>query len=159
MGAFILSNSKRFSNNFTKEFIGFYTNNVYYTDTDSLYIEKKDLDVLDKAKLIGEELCRSKKDYISESGVYGLHLAPKTIYVLTLDEYGVIKEQKTFRGFNDAKRVLDRFQYFKLIEGEKISALLPQSWKKSFDSEMIVPTKMRFCKECNEKRFCKKCKN
>ena len=40
-GAFILSNSERFMNNIIREIDGFYINNIYYTDTDSLYIGKK----------------------------------------------------------------------------------------------------------------------
>ena len=34
--------------------------------------------------------------------------------------------------------------------------MLPRSWKKSFDSGTIIPTKMRFCNECNEKKMCDK---
>ena len=41
LGAFVLSNSKRILNIFTPAIDGFYTNDVYYTDTDSLFIEKK----------------------------------------------------------------------------------------------------------------------
>ena len=41
LGAFVLSNSKRIMNSFIYAFNGFYTNDVYYTDTDSLYIENK----------------------------------------------------------------------------------------------------------------------
>ena len=41
LGAFVLSNSKRIMNNFVHAIDGFYTNDVYYTDTDSLYIENK----------------------------------------------------------------------------------------------------------------------
>ena len=44
LGVFVLSNSKRIMNNFIHAFIGFYTNDVYYTDTDSLYIENKHWD-------------------------------------------------------------------------------------------------------------------
>ena len=36
----VLSNSKRIMNNFLHAIDGFYSNDVYYTDTDSLYIEK-----------------------------------------------------------------------------------------------------------------------
>ena len=46
-----------------------------------------------------------------------------------------------------------------MIEGKKISALLPKSWKKSFNSGILIPTKMRFCNECNDKRMCNKCDN
>ena len=41
LGAFILGNSRRIMNKFIREINGFYNNNIYYTDTDSLYIEKK----------------------------------------------------------------------------------------------------------------------
>ena len=46
-----------------------------------------------------------------------------------------------------------------MIEGKKLSALLPKSRKKSFDSGIIKPTKMRFCNECNDKKLCDKCNN
>ena len=55
MGAFVLGNSRRFMKKFIRELKGFYRNNIYYTDTDSLYIEKKYWDVLGKANLVGEE--------------------------------------------------------------------------------------------------------
>ena len=35
--------------------------------------------------------------------------------------------------------------------------MLPRSWKKSFDSGIIIRTKMRFCNECNDKNMCNKC--
>ena len=54
LGAFLLSNSKRIMNNFIREINGFYNNSIYYGDTDSLYVEKKNWDVLDKANLVGK---------------------------------------------------------------------------------------------------------
>ena len=41
IGAFVLSNSKRIMKNFIDAINGFFTNDVYYTDTDSLHIENK----------------------------------------------------------------------------------------------------------------------
>ena len=156
LGAFILANSRRIMNNFIREINGFYENNIYYTDTDSLYIEKKYWDVLDKAKLVGDDLCQGKNDYETGGIFYGLYLAPKIKYCLTIDDYGIIKEHKTFKGFNDSKRLLDRSQYFKMKEGEKISAMLPRSWKKSFDNGVIIPKKMRFCNKCDDNKMCNK---
>ena len=46
-----------------------------------------------------------------------------------------------------------------MIEGEKLSALLPKSWIKSFDSGTIKPTKIRFCNECDVKIMCDKRNN
>ena len=62
LGAFVLSNKKRIMNNFMFASNGFYTNGVYYTDTDSLYIENKHWDKLDKAGLIGKNLLQGKND-------------------------------------------------------------------------------------------------
>ena len=62
LGAFILGNSRRIMSKFIIEINWFYKNNLYYTDTDSLYIEKK-RKVLGNAKLVGEGFCWGKKDY------------------------------------------------------------------------------------------------
>ena len=59
---------------------------------------------------------------------YGLFLATKTNYVLTINEFSIIQQVMTFKGFNDNKRLLDRSQYFDRLEGKKISAMLPRSW-------------------------------
>ena len=62
LGAFVLSNSKRIMNNFIHANDGFYTNGVYYTDTDSLYLENKHWDKLDKAGLVGKNRLPAKND-------------------------------------------------------------------------------------------------
>ena len=36
-----------------------------------------------------------------------------------MNEFGIIEEQKTFEGFIESKRLLDRSQYFKMMEGKK----------------------------------------
>ena len=75
LGAFELSNSKRNMNNFIHANDGFYSNDVYYTDTDSLYIENKHWDNLDTAGLVGKTRLQGKNDY-KEGGIrYGLFLA------------------------------------------------------------------------------------
>ena len=137
-------------NNFIRESNGFYNNNLYYGDTDSLYKEEKKWDVLDKGNLLAEGLCQGEDDYKTGGIFYGLFLAPKTKHCLTIDNYGIIQEHKTFKKFSDSKRLLDRSQYFKMKEGEKLSALLHESWKKSFDGGIITPTKMKFSNECDD---------
>ena len=37
-----------------------------------------------------------------------------------------------------------------MTEGKKISSFLLKTWKQSFDSGITIPTKMRFCIECND---------
>ena len=47
-------------NNFIPAIIGFYTNGLYYEDTDSINIENKLWDELDKAGLVGKILLQEK---------------------------------------------------------------------------------------------------
>ena len=108
-----------------------------------MYIEKKYWDVLDKANLVGEKLCQGKNDYDLGGIFFGLFLAPKTNNCLTINDFGVIQQHMTFKVFNDSKRLLDRSKNFDILEGKKISAMLPRSWKKSFNKFVIVPVKLK----------------
>ena len=108
LGAFVLSNSKRIMNTFIHAINGIYTNDVYYTDTDSLNIENKHWEKIDRAGLDGKNLLQGKNDYKDGGIFYGLFLAPKIKYCLTINKYGVIDERKTFKGFTDVSDKLDR---------------------------------------------------
>ena len=99
LGAFVLSNSKRTMKNFIHANNEFYTNDVFYTDTDSLYIENKHWEKLHKAGLVGKNLLQRKNDYKDGGIFYGFFLALKIKYCLTINKYGVIDEHKTFKGF------------------------------------------------------------
>ena len=37
--------------------------------------------------------------------------------------------------------------------------MLTRSWKKSFNSGVIIPKKMRFCNECKDEILCRTCIN
>ena len=112
LGAFILSNSKKIMNNFVEVVDRFKTNNVFYQDTDSLYIGTKHWDILNEAGFVGSILGQGKNDYNDGGIFFGLFLAPKTKYCLTINEFGVIEEHKTFRGFGDVNMLLDSKKYF-----------------------------------------------
>ena len=112
LAVFILSNSKRIMNNFIHAVDGFYTNDVYYTDTDSLYFESKHWDKVIKARLVDKNLLQGKSDY-GDGGIFSsLFLAPKIKYCLTINKYGVTDEHKTFKGFSNVSDNLDRNEYF-----------------------------------------------
>ena len=57
------------------------------------------------------------------------------------------------------KRLLDRSQKFDMLEGKKISAMLPRSLKKSFKNGVIIPVQLRHSNECNDKLLCTTCNN
>ena len=154
LAVFILSNSKRIKNNFIHAIDGFYSNDVYYTDTDSLYIENKHWDKLKEKNLVGRNLIQGKNDYGDGGIFYGLFLAPKIKYCLTINKYGVIDEKKCFKGFTNVSENLNRKQFFKMANGDNLIAKVPLSWKKSFSHGVIIPHKMRNCIECKKDILC-----
>ena len=157
LGAFVLSNSKKFMNNFMHAISGFYTKDVYYTDTDTLYIENKHWNKLEKAGLVGKNLLQGKNDYKDGGTFYGLFLAPKIKYCLSINKYGAIDEHKTFKGFTNVSDNLDRKEYFKMFEGDKLMAKVPLSWKKSFSMGVVIPHKIRNCCDCKKDILCDDC--
>ena len=130
LAVFILSNSRRIMNNFIRAIGGFYTNDVYYTNCDSLYIENKHWEKLKKKHLVGKNLLQGKNDYGGGGIIYALFLAPKIKYCLTINKYGVIDEKKCFEGFTSGSEKLNRKQYFKMSDGDNLIAKLSLSWKK-----------------------------
>ena len=139
---FILSNSKRIINNFIHAVDGFYTNDVYYTDTDYLFIENKHWHKLEKAGLVGKNLFQGKNDCKDGHIFYGLFLAPKIKCFLTINKYGVLDEHKTFKGFADVSNNLDRKECFNMADGGNLIAKVPLSWKKCFSQGDVIPHKM-----------------
>ena len=77
LGASVLSNSERILNTFIHAINRFYTNDVYYTDTHSLYIQNKPMNNLEKAGLVGKNSLQEKNEYKDGGVFYGLFLAPK----------------------------------------------------------------------------------
>ena len=157
LGAFVLSNSKRSMDNFVHAIDGFFTNDVYYTNTDSLYIENKHWEKLEKAGLVGKGLLQGKNDYKDGGISYGLFSAPKIKNCVTINKYDVIDEHKTFKGFTNVSDNLDGKEYFKMFEGDKLVAKVPLSWKKSFSQGVVIPHKMRNCNKCSKDVLCDDC--
>ena len=79
---------------------------------------------------MGDDLFQGKVGYRSGGIFYSLFLAPKVKYCLTIDKYGITQEFKTLERIVDSKRLLDWSHCFKMIEGKKLSTMLPKIWKK-----------------------------
>ena len=76
-GSGILSHSKRLMNNVINQIDGFYNNNIYYTDTDSLYKHKKNWSTLIEKGFVGKSLGLGKNDYGNSGIFYAWFLVPK----------------------------------------------------------------------------------
>ena len=130
MSAFVLANSKRIMNKFLHAINGFYSNDVCYTDTDSLYIENRHWDKINMSGLVGKKRLQGKNDYRDGGIWFGLFLAPKIKYCLTINKFGVIDKHKSFNGLINVCDNLDRKEYFNMASGDKLIGKVPLSWKK-----------------------------
>lgn len=62
IGSFILAHSRKIMNNFIHAINGFNQSKVFYTDTDSLFIKKWDLNILKEKGYFGKGLGQGKND-------------------------------------------------------------------------------------------------
>ena len=63
LGSYNFGHSKRILNNFNQEIDGFYSNIVYYGDTDSTYIHEKNWSTLVDNRFVGKSLGLGKYKY------------------------------------------------------------------------------------------------
>ena len=69
LSAFVLSNSKRIMNNFIHAINGFYTNDLYNEDIDSMYTDNKHWQKLDETGLVGKKRLQGENDY-KDGGIW-----------------------------------------------------------------------------------------
>ena len=69
----------------------------------------------------------------------------------------MIDEHKTFKGFTNVSDNLNRKEYLKMADGDKLVAKIPLSWKKSFSHGVVIPPKMRNCSSCTKDILCDSC--
>ena len=100
LGSFLLSQSKRSTNDVKLALDCFKNNEIYYAGTDSIYIHNNDYEILKTKGLIGKDLYQSKTDYGKGGNLYGLFLAPNNKYCIVMDETGILSQKTTFKGYD-----------------------------------------------------------
>ena len=115
------------------------------------------MEELDEAGVVGKELLQGKKEYKDGGIFYVLFLAPKINYCLTVNRYGVIDEHRIFKRFTNVSDDLDKKEFFKRFDADKVIAKVPLSWKKSFSMGVINPQKMSNCNEFSKYILCDGC--
>ena len=155
-GIYILSHSKRLMNNVFREIAGFYSNNMYYGDTDSGYIHKKHCSTLVERGFVGKSLGLGKNDY-GDSGIfYAWFLAPKIKYCLVIDDFDIISAKRTFKGYSEEHRLKKLEEYISLSEGKTVSGRFSIDWTKTFEGKK-VPHRKQGCSDCDNKKICNDC--
>ena len=155
-GSYILSHSKRLMNNVFREIDGFYSNYIYYGDTDSGYIQKTHWSTLVEKGFVGKSLGLGKNDYGNSGIFYAWFLAPKIKYCLVIDDYGIISAKRTFKGYSEEHRMIKLEEYISLSEGKTVSGRFSIDWTKTFEG-IRIPHRKHNCSDCNNKKFCSDC--
>ena len=155
-GSYILSHSKRLMNDVFREIDGFYSNNIYFGDTDSGYIHKKHWSSLVDKGFVGKSLGLSKNDYGNSGIFYAWFLAPKIKYCLVIDDFGIISAKRTFKGYSEEHRMLKLDEYISLSEGKTVSGRFSIDWTKTFEG-IKIPHRKQDCSECDNTKICSDC--
>ena len=155
-GSFILSHSKRLMNNVFREIDGFYSNCIYYGDTDSGYIHKKHWSTLVEKGFVGKSLGLGKNDYGNSGIFYAWFLAPKIKYCLVIDDFGIISAKRTFKGYSEEHRMIKLDEYISLSEGKTVSGRFSIDWTKTFEG-IKIPHRKQDCSDCDNKKICNNC--
>ena len=155
-GSCILSHSKRLMNDVFNEIDAFYNNIVYYSDTDSGYIQKKYWNKLVEKGYVGKSLGQGKNDFGNSGIFYAWFLAPKIKYCLVIDDFGIITAKRTFKGYSEEHRIIKLDEYISLSEGKTVSGRFSIDWTKTFEG-IKIPHRKQNCSECDNSKHCSDC--
>ena len=159
MGSYILSHSKRLMNEVIEHIGGFYKNNIYYTDTDSIYIHKNDFNILKKDGFIEDTLGKSKNDYGENGGILkALFIGPKMKYCLVIDDGGYLCEKITFKGLEKGSSNIKYTDFVNLARGRTITNVSMKKWEKKLDG-IKIPHRRHGCNKCDDSLFCDRCQD
>ena len=105
---------------------------------------------------VGKSVGLGKNDY-GDSGIfYAWFLAPKIIYCLVIDDYGIISAKTTFKGYSEEHRMIKLNEYISLSEGKTVSGRFSIDWTKTFEGTKI-PHRKQDCADCDNRRKCSDC--
>ena len=154
-GNYALSHSKRLMNDVFREMDGFYSNNIYYGDTDSGYMHKKHWSTLVEKGFVGKSLGLCKNDYGNSGIFYAWFLAPKIKYCLVIDDFGVISAKRTFKGHSEEHKMIKLDAYISLA-GKTASGRFTIDWTKTFEG-IKIPHRKQDCLICDNEKICSDC--
>ena len=116
--SYIFGLSNRLKKNVIQEMDGFYSNTVYYADTDGAYIHKKHWSTLVDNGFFGNFVGLGKKDYSNAGLFYASFLAPKIKFCVFNNDYGLISAKRSFKGFSKENRMIKLDDFISLSEGK-----------------------------------------
>ena len=85
-----------------------------------------------------------------------MFLAPKTNYCIAIDEYGILSQKTTFKGFDQNMVGLNFKDFLDLEKGDTILGKSKLYWKTNLHGIMI-PHRVFRCPQCDNIKICKEC--
>ena len=135
---------------------GFYSNSIYYADTDSLYMHKKYCSLLVDIGFVDKLFGLGKNDYGNSGMFYASFLAPKLKYCLVIDDFGNLSAKTTFKGYSEEYRLIKLNQFTSLSERKTVSWRFSIDWGIKFGGRKL-PHKKQDCLDCDIEKTCSDC--
>ena len=151
-----LGHCKRLVNTVIREIDGFYSNNIYYGDTDSAYIHKKHWSTLVDDGFVSESPGLGKNEYDNAGIFYAWFEASKIKSCFFIKDYGVISAKRSFKGFSEENRMIKLDDFISLSEGKTVSERFSNNWTKTFEGVRLLPM-IPNCLDCDIGRICSDC--
>ena len=81
---------------------------------------------------------------------YAWFLAPKIMYCLVIDDFGVILAKRTFKGSSEEHSMVKLDEYIILLEGKTVSDRFSIDWNKAFE-KIKKPHRKQDCADCDNR--------
>ena len=150
------AHSKRLMNEVINQIGGFYINSINYGDTDSMYNHNKYWSDFVDTGFVGKRLGLGKKEYGNWGIFYAWFSAPKIMYCLVIDDFGVISAKNTFKGYSNEHRKIKLDECIWLSEGKTVSGRFSIHWTKTFEG-IKIPHRKTDCLDCDNGKICSDC--
>ena len=133
--SYILSYSKKMTNDVFKVIGGFLNISFYYTDTDFLYIHKKHWSELVDNGFVGKFLGLGRIDFVISSKFLCLDFSSGDKNCHVIDDFDVILAERFFKGYSQEHEMIKLNECISFSEELAVSGRISIDWTKTFEGK------------------------
>ena len=141
LGSYNLGHSKRLTNYVIQEADCFFSDKIYYGDTDSAYVHKNHWSTSADNGLAGKSLGLGENDDSNAGIFYAWFLVPKRKYCQVINHFGVISARRGFTRYSGERKTIRFDDFISLLEGKSVTGRFSIDWTQTFESNKIHTTK------------------
>ena len=135
---------------------GFKNHEIYYSDTDSVYIHRNDYEVLKEQNSFGKDLYQSKNEYGDAGIVHDLFTCAEIKYCLVIDDNGLLQQKIPFKGYDREISQIGFKDYLIMEKGLIVRNTTTLNWKRDLLGSKI-PHSVLNCENCQNDKKCRSC--